>query len=1252
MPRKKAVQAAQTPSPVDYSLLFDALGQGLLCISREGYICSANQAAADWLGCPRSDLPGRAITDPAWQMFHEDGRLVEPQAHPLLAAIQNGQSAACIVMGLLSPGQVKPRWLKASVLPEPAPGGQAPQQVWINLLDITDQNRTSHLLDERVKELQAFYALSKLSEEEVPLATIYQRTVELLPQSWQYPEITWARILIQEQEYKSANFQPTPWKQTAAIVVPGAEAGRIEIGYTAEVPLEDEGPFLKEERLLLNSVAEHIGHITARKRSEEALQRKTRSLFMLSNCNQAVVRLADENVLLKAMCRICVEDGGYLMAWVGFAEDNPQKSVHPAAQYGFEEGYLETANITWADSERGRGPTGISIRTGQPSIAQNLLKDPNMAPWRNAAIRRGYQSSIALPLNIGGKTIGVFSLYAREPDAFNPEEVTLLVELANDMAYAIGALRMRAAQRELEEINQAILNATQESVYLIDAEGKMLLVNSECANRYNTTIQNLIGKNILSVQKPRYVKQRWSMIEAVIKERRPLTFEIEDTGRYFSVYLYPMLDIQGQVNRVAIYVRNITELKAVQNELEDLNRALEKRVEERTADLQRNEAMYRALFENSNDAIFLFTPDKENVRANPKGLEMIGYSLAEYQELFKQDSSALAAPEQHAEAENHLAAVLRGEDALPLYERTFVAKDGRRIDVEINLSSIRDADGRVLLVQNVARDITERKKAELALRESEASLRASRDELSIVNAALEKASRLKDEFLASMSHELRTPLTGILGLSEALLLETYGALNERQAKAVRMVETSGRHLLDLINDILDLSKIEAGKLDMLFELTPVSDICQSSLQLVKGMAHQKKQNMAFQMSPPAISMRADRRRLKQMLVNLLSNAIKFTPEGGKIGLQVEANQEDRMVCFTVWDKGIGIKQEDMGKLFRPFIQLDSRLSRQYSGTGLGLSLVQRMSELHGGSVQVESSPGEGSRFTIRLPWEENALPTSAVLFESLSGPVKNTLIIEDNILDAEQATRYLKDIGMQTVIVFQQVQGAVERAAQVKPGVILLDLNLADGYGLDLLTQLKYDERTRPIPVIITSVEERRSEAARLGAAGYLVKPYRKEDLRAVLTQLTATFQPAKPVLVIASQPLAPLVVITDDNEMLLDTMSDFLIGKGYRVITTRSGSELLERAPQLQPDLILMDIQMPGMDGLETTRRLRMHSNRQLAATPVIAVTALAMTGDREKCIQAGVDDYMSKPVVLQQLAKRIGELIEQKQNSATSPG
>jgi signal transduction histidine kinase/ActR/RegA family two-component response regulator len=431
-------------------------------------------------------------------------------------------------------------------------------------------------------------------------------------------------------------------------------------------------------------------------------------------------------------------------------------------------------------------------------------------------------------------------------------------------------------------------------------------------------------------------------------------------------------------------------------------------------------------------------------------------------------------------------------------------------------------DQAIIYARELAAEVAERQQVELALQQERALLAqrvAERTaELSAANAELAYAARAKDEFLASMSHELRTPLNAILGLTEALQEQTRGPLNEPQLKSLRTIEASGRHLLALINDILDLSKIEAGKLELQLDPVSIEAICQASLQFIKEAAAKKKIGVSFTLDNTQATMQADARRLKQILVNLLTNAVKFTPEGGQVELTVKGEAEREVIHFIVKDTGIGIASEDLARLFKPFAQVDSSLSKQHEGTGLGLALVIRLTELHGGSVAVESEPGRGSRFIVSLPWLES------LRMAGKAKPVEEELDISG----------------------FRHIRPAAEQ----------------------------------------------------------------------------------------------PLILLAEDNEANIELLANYLIDEGFRVVVARNGAEALERAKEERPALILLDVQMPGMDGLEATRRLR--ADPQLAAIPIIALTGLAMPGDREECLAAGVNDYLSKPVSLKKLVKTIAVYLE----------
>jgi CheY-like chemotaxis protein len=383
-------------------------------------------------------------------------------------------------------------------------------------------------------------------------------------------------------------------------------------------------------------------------------------------------------------------------------------------------------------------------------------------------------------------------------------------------------------------------------------------------------------------------------------------------------------------------------------------------------------------------------------------------------------------------------------------------------------------------------------------------------------------ARLKDEFLATMSHELRTPLTGVLSAADVLGEQVHGALNARQLDAVRMISESGKRLLELINGILDLSKIEAGDMALSMYTVGVDDVCSAALTIMRNEAERKNLVVSYSSTPAMLNLVADPVRLRQILVNLLSNAVKFTPGGGSIGLEVFGDAPNEKVHFVVWDTGIGIASEQQSLVFEPFVQLDGGLSRQFSGAGLGLALVRKFAELHGGGVAVESSPGQGSRFTVTLPWQPVVLP-----------------------------------------------------AADVKPA------------------------------------SNHSSNHQRL------------------ILQLIETLG------------RKPLILLAEDSRAGIDITLNYLEPLGCEMLVVLRGDDAVRTASEREPDLILMDIQLPYLDGITAITQIRSHSNPKVARTPILAVTALAMTDDRERCLAAGANDYLSKPFSMAALVEAIFKLV-----------
>ena len=541
-------------------------------------------------------------------------------------------------------------------------------------------------------------------------------------------------------------------------------------------------------------------------------------------------------------------------------------------------------------------------------------------------------------------------------------------------------------------------------------------------------------------------------------------------------------------------------------------------------------------------------------------------------------------------------------------------------------------------------------------------------QLERANAELAQAAQAKDEFLASMSHELRTPLNAVLGICEALLEGVYGRLESDQHEPIRQIFSNGHHLLSVISDILDLSKLRAGGISLSLSDIDVEACCFEALQVFR--AEMQKKRLAINVSIEGVYLlNADERWFKQVLMNLLSNAVKFTESDHRVGIIVKESPRIGYLRVTVWDEGIGISEENIPKLFQTFVQLDTSLARAYEGTGLGLSIVASVMQLHGGTVSVESQEKIGSQFHLDFPWlpDKQTLDTHDTY--PLTNEIDSVLIIEDSQLDADRMTRFLSELDAK-VLWDNRGNKMIELAYQHQPDIIILDLFLPEISGWELLKKLKSDPYLCHIPVVICSVldrDEHRPEMKLVSA--YLQKPYSRSALHSSIQKASkpktssqskppkalyvsaqegadkTVLEPKQPINETSTRSVAPVaqqpkILIVDDNLSNIQLVNDYLSRKGYFIMTAEDGYQAVQVARAQLPDLILMDIQMPHMDGIEATSHIK--ADPRVSHIPVFALTALAMPGDRERCLNAGMDDYFTKPVSLRGLHKRIKEKLK----------
>lgn len=482
-------------------------------------------------------------------------------------------------------------------------------------------------------------------------------------------------------------------------------------------------------------------------------------------------------------------------------------------------------------------------------------------------------------------------------------------------------------------------------------------------------------------------------------------------------------------------------------------------------------------------------------------------------------------------------------------------------------------------------------------------------ELEVQRKQVESANQLKSEFLSNMSHELRTPLNSIMALSRVLIMQAKDKLNEDENSYLEIVERNGKRLLSLINNILDLSKIESGKLDILVSSVSLRTLLQMIVENIQGLSEEKGLSVSLNISDKFPMIETDEARLHQVLLNIVGNAVKFTSEGN---IDIDVTEQSGYACIAVKDTGVGIAQEMLPRIFEEFRQADGTSSRQFQGTGLGLAIAQKLTSLLGGEIKVKSVLDKGSVFTICIPFKwDNAVSFHQIESNNsleIEEAYRTILVVDDEPEIINEISNSLKNSGYK-VITASSGKEAIRLAKKYQPFAITLDVVMPEMDGWEVLQALKNDFSTKDIPVVIVSVSDDRDTGFALGAIGYLNKPVNKT---ALISEIYKSHHRVKTVMIV------------DDNDFELKQMKQMIEGEGLDAISSSNGKDSLKILESKIPDVIVLDLLMPEMDGFEVLNKIR--SNDKTKAIPVIIVSAKDLTIQDKKNLSGKIENFITK--------------------------
>jgi two-component system, sensor histidine kinase and response regulator len=883
-----------------------------------------------------------------------------------------------------------------------------------------------------------------------------------------------------------------------------------------------------------------------------------------------------------------------------------------------------------------REPTQQAVDQSQPDVAgvnkipRPALPSPIFASALIALCTAGFLFAIRLvapvrtPWRLEVIYGALFAIAAALPTYF------LLGRFRNLLAWHGETGEALAQERSLL---RSLIDNLPDNIYVKDVESRFTVANKAVAQFMGAkSAAELLGKTDFDYFPKELAAAFRKDEEEIIRSGRPVNQKEEsslDTAgceKWWLTTKVPLRDARGRVVGIMGIGRDITVRKKVKWEENRANEATEAAIRAEQA-LAQERNLLRTLIDNLPDHIYLKDRESRLLLCNRAMVLRLG--AASVEEVVGRTDADFWPKEMADRFLSDEQEILRSGKPLLEHEETRVDEAGNPHWTLTTKVPLRDKTDQVIGLVGIGRDITASKHVQ--------------EEMQNAQRAAEDASRAKSEFVANMSHEIRTPLNGIIGMTD-LTLDTE--LTQEQNEYLEAVKSSADSLLTVVNDILDFSKIEAGKLDLEDIDFDLPDVLDEAIRTVALRAAQKKLELLCHVNPDVPrQVKGDPARLRQVVLNLLGNAIKFT-EQGEVELRVEKEESHGcygMLHFQVRDTGIGIAIEKHASIFDPFSQADGSTTRRYGGTGLGLTICRKLVNLMGGDIWTESKPGLGStfHFTARFEINPDHGEAPAPATDALNG-VK-VLVVDDNASNRKILSTILERWGMRvsTAASGDEALKWITEAldAAVPFPLVLTDLHMPEMNGFSLVEKIRELEGAPKAALMMLSSGGQRGDAARcdkLGIAAYLTKPIRRDELRKAIQNVLRPNGSETPASLVTrhsireqSEPLGHLrVLLAEDNPINQKVVVRMLEKRGHAVTVAANGREAVQALERESFDLVLMDVQMPEMDGYEATSLIRANERGGTRRQPIFALTAHAMKGVQERCIAAGMDGYLTKPI------------------------